>query len=90
MMDYSKKHDISVYLTEEQLNERIAQMGAEITKKFAGESVYLVCILKGTIFFTCQENRASDDDRFYVGIKLRGRNTLIRSGQYQEGSGAFH
>ena len=40
-MDYSKKHNISVHLTEEQLNERIAQMGAEITKKFAGESVYL-------------------------------------------------
>lgn len=53
-MDYSKKHNISVYLTEEQLNERIAQMGAEITKKFAGESVYLVCILKGSIFFTTE------------------------------------
>lgn len=53
-MDYSKKHNISVYLTEEQLNERIAQMGAEITKKFAGQSVYLVCILKGSIFFTTE------------------------------------
>ena len=53
-MDYSKKHNISVHLTEEQLNERIAQMGADITKKFAGESVYLVCILKGSIFFTTE------------------------------------
>lgn len=53
-MDYSKKHNISVYLTEEQLNERIAQMGAEITKKFEGQSVYLVCILKGSIFFTTE------------------------------------
>lgn len=54
MMDYSKKHEISVYLTEEQLNERIAQIGAEITKRFAGESVYLICILKGSIFFTTE------------------------------------
>lgn len=53
-MDYSKKHNISIHLTEEQLNERIAQMGAEITKKFEGESVYLVCILKGSIFFTTE------------------------------------
>ena len=53
-MDYSKKHNISVHLTEEQLNERIAQMCAEITKRFAGESVYLVCILKGSIFFTTE------------------------------------
>ena len=30
-MDYSKKHEISVYLTEEQLNQRIAEIGAQIT-----------------------------------------------------------
>ena len=40
-------HNISVHLTEEQLNKRIAEIGAEITKRFQGESVYLVCILKG-------------------------------------------
>ena len=51
-MDYSKKHEISVYLTEEQLNQRIAEIGAQITERFKGESVYLVCILKGSIFFT--------------------------------------
>ena len=44
MMDYNKKHEISVYLTEEQLDKRIAEIGAEITKRFEGESVYLVCI----------------------------------------------
>ena len=54
MMDYNKKHEISVYLTEEQLDKRIAEIGAEITKRFAGESVYLVCILKGSIFFTTE------------------------------------
>lgn len=45
---------ISVYLTEEQLNKRIAEIGAEITERFKGESVYLVCILKGSIFFTTE------------------------------------
>ena len=40
-MDYREKHKISVYLTEEQLNRRIAEIGADITKRFAGESVYL-------------------------------------------------
>ncbi len=39
MMDYNKKHEISVYLTEEQLDKRIAEIGAEITKRF-GESPY--------------------------------------------------
>lgn len=50
-MDFTEKHNISVYLTEEQLNKRIAEIGQEITKRFQGESVYLVCILKGSIFF---------------------------------------
>ncbi len=53
-MDCTAKHEISVYLTEEQLNKRIAEIGAEITRKFQGESVYLVCILKGSIFFTTE------------------------------------
>ena len=33
-MDFSKKYDISVYLTEEQLNKRIAEIGAQITEKY--------------------------------------------------------
>lgn len=46
--------NITVYLTEEQINKRIAEIGAEITERFKGESVYLVCILKGSIFFTTE------------------------------------
>ena len=53
-MSYVDGHNITVYLTEEQLNKRIAEIGAEITERFKGESVYLVCILKGSIFFTTE------------------------------------
>jgi hypoxanthine phosphoribosyltransferase len=53
-MDYSKRNKISVYLTEEQLRQRIAEIGADITARFAGESVYFVCILKGSIFFATE------------------------------------
>lgn len=53
-MDDRERHKISVYLTEEQLNRRIAEIGAEITRRFAGEPVYLVCILKGSVFFTAE------------------------------------
>ena len=53
-MDFTKEYNISVHLTEEQLNERIAEIGAAITERFKGESVYLVCILKGSIFFTTE------------------------------------
>ena len=53
-MDFTKKHKISVLISEEEVEKRIAQMGAEITKRFEGEAVYLVCILKGSIFFTTE------------------------------------
>ncbi|MBR2045094.1 MAG: hypoxanthine phosphoribosyltransferase [Agathobacter sp.] len=53
-MSYEKEANISVYLTEEQVNARIAELGAEITERFKGESVYLICILRGSIFFTTE------------------------------------
>ena len=54
MLDYTKKHNISVHLTEEQISKRVAEIGAQITERFKGESVYLICILKGSIFFTTE------------------------------------
>ena len=53
-MNAENGQNITVYLTEEQINKRIAEIGAEITERFKGESVYLICILKGSIFFTTE------------------------------------
>jgi len=53
-MNAENGQKITVYLTEEQINKRVAEMGAQITERFKGESVYLVCILKGSIFFTTE------------------------------------
>ncbi len=53
-MSYEKDANISVYLTEEQVNTRIAEIAAEITEKFKGESVFLICILRGSLFFTTE------------------------------------
>lgn len=38
-------------ISEEQIAERIAQMGAQISADYAGEDVYMLCILKGGVFF---------------------------------------
>lgn len=53
-MDFSRKHKISVYLTEEQLEKRIGEIGEEITERYQGQSVYLICILRGSVFFTTE------------------------------------
>lgn len=44
-------HRISVHLSEEEIVRRTAEIGEAITKRFAGESVFMVIILKGSIFF---------------------------------------
>lgn len=45
---------ISVLISEESVAKRIAEMGAQISRDYAGESVCLLCILKGSVFFTTE------------------------------------
>lgn len=45
---------ISVLISEESVAKRIAEMGAQISRDYEGESVYLLCILKGSVFFTTE------------------------------------
>ena len=49
-----KVKNIRKYLTEEQITERVKAMGEQISKDYGDETVYLICILKGSIFFTCE------------------------------------
>ena len=48
------KDKISVLIPEEEVVKRIAEIGAQISSDFAGKKVHLICILKGSIFFTCE------------------------------------
>ena len=41
-------------ISEEKVNERIRELGEQITKDYAGKSVHLVCILKGACIFMCE------------------------------------
>ncbi len=45
---------ISVLFSEEEIDARIREMGAQISKDYAGKSVHLVGILKGATFFACE------------------------------------
>ena len=41
-------------ISEEAVAKKIAEMGAQISRDYEGESVYLLCILKGGVFFTTE------------------------------------
>ena len=49
-----KIKNINVHITEEEIEARVRELGAEISKDFNGEPVCLICILKGSVFFTCE------------------------------------
>ncbi len=45
---------IRVLLNEEEVNARISEVAAQISRDYAGKNVHLICILKGGVFFTCE------------------------------------
>ena len=48
------KHHVEVLLTEEQVDARISEIGAQISRDYEGKEVHLVCVFKGGTFFTCE------------------------------------
>ena len=49
-----KIKNINVHFTEAEIDKKIRELGARISEDYAGESVCLICILKGASFFTCE------------------------------------
>lgn len=45
---------VRVLLTEKEVDEKIRQIGEQISKDYAGKTVHLVCVLKGGCFFMCE------------------------------------
>ena len=45
---------IKTLISEEDVNKRIVEIAKQINQDYAGEEVRLICILKGSVFFTCE------------------------------------
>lgn len=45
---------VSVMIPEERVLERIREMAEQITEDYAGKELKLICILKGSVFFTTE------------------------------------
>ena len=45
---------IKVLLTEKEVDDRIQELGEQISKDYEGKEVHLICILKGGSFFMCE------------------------------------
>jgi hypoxanthine phosphoribosyltransferase len=58
--------------------KRVAELGAEISKDYAGRSLVLVCVLKGSFMFTADLSRAIDLTTMrieFLGVRSYGEGT---------------
>ena len=62
-------------LSEEKIQARIREIGAQITADYPGGTLYLICILKGACFFLADLARAIERDAFidFIGIASYGQ-----------------
>ncbi len=62
-------------LSEDQIRERIREMGAQIDADYPAGTLFLICILKGACYFLADLSRAIERDTFidFIGISSYGR-----------------
>lgn len=56
---------ISVLISEEEVDRKIREIAEKISEDYKGKTVTLICILKGSVFFTCELAK-----RITVPVKL--------------------
>ena len=49
-----EKYHIDVMIDEAAVDRRIRELGEQISRDYAGKTVHLICILKGSVYFTCE------------------------------------
>ncbi len=57
-----KDLNVVPYINEERLNAKVKEIGSELSKKFAGQNVVAICVLKGSFVFFSDLIRSLDLD----------------------------
>lgn len=80
--------DLKILLTEQQIQRRVTEMGAEITRDFRGQNMILIGVLKGACLFLSDLARKIELDvtfdfiavaSYGAGTKQSGEVRLIKS-----------
>ena len=48
------KEKVRIFLQEQDVNARIAEIAKQISSDYAGRELHLICVLKGSVFFMCE------------------------------------
>ena len=68
---------VRVLVEEEEVDKRIRDLGEQISKDYEGKEVHLICVLKGSIFFTCElaKRIASPVEIDFMSVSSYGAGT---------------
>ena len=48
------REKVRIFLQEQEINARSAEVAKQISEDYAGREVHLICVLKGSVFFMCE------------------------------------
>ena len=48
------REEINVLIKEEDIVARVKELAEQINHDYEGKTLHLICILKGSVFFTCE------------------------------------
>lgn len=70
--------DIRVMIPEQELTGRIREMGKAISEDYAGKSIFMIVILKGSVFFATELAKRIDVPVFmeFMKVKSYGNGTV--------------
>ena len=66
-------------ISEGEINERIEQVAAQISRDYAGQSLHLICILKGAAMFMCDLAKRIRNDNLtmdFMSVSSYGAGTV--------------
>jgi hypoxanthine phosphoribosyltransferase len=87
MVTATTKPDLQVLISRKQISDRVAELGAQISRDFAGQSVILIGVLKGAAIFLSDLSRNISIDATFdfiavssygKGLKTTGAVKLLK------------
>ena len=53
--------DIRIMISEEEIDNRVRELGEQISRDYSGKTVHMICVLKGGVYFmTALSNRIDE------------------------------
>ena len=73
----SDKLDVKVLIPEDEIKAKIAELGAQISRDYAGKKLHMICVLKGGVFFLTElaKNITIDVTLDFMSVSSYGDET---------------